>query len=428
MTDTDLVWIADRNLQITTLSARLRDLLFPSGTPSRLHVSELWQDDDPFGMMLLAHQWVLEGERMEFDTERCDMPLRISIEPMFDLSGAIAGVGGRATPGVGGRQSRYEERGLEEAERICGFGTWRKDLKTGKTTWSPGLYEILGIAQESEPPDDLRVFDHPQDAAAVSDTIRDAEVAGGGYRCDHRIVRADGTTRYVQEQGHTIYDDRDRACAQAGGVIDITDRKAAEVRLAELAHYDPVSKLPNRTLLEQRLHSSLSRSRSEGTGCAVLFIDVDDFKRINDTFGHAAGDELLAAIGARLNHHVRASDTVARMSGDEFVVVLDGVTSREDAMEAAHKILRSFEMPFHLEGARDCRVGVSIGVAIHSENSVSAKALIDTADREMYAVKRNGGRGIKLASTQECAPAACETPGCATSSAARYPLLIAANA
>jgi diguanylate cyclase (GGDEF)-like protein len=197
-------------------------------------------------------------------------------------------------------------------------------------------------------------------------------------------------------------------------MVDITDRKLNEVRLAQLAHYDPVSKLPNRRLLEERLHASLARAQMRETLCAVLFIDVDDFKRINDTYGHGAGDELLALIGTRLNHYVRTGDTVARMSGDEFVVVLDDLSSPEDALSAARKILRSFEAPFHLDGQKDCRVGVSIGVAVYPICSATAKALIDIADSEMYVVKRNGGRGIKMA--------------CPSSSADLLTLRTAANA
>jgi diguanylate cyclase (GGDEF)-like protein len=180
-----------------------------------------------------------------------------------------------------------------------------------------------------------------------------------------------------------------------------------------LAHYDPVSKLPNRRLLEQRLHASLARAKRNGTFCAVLFVDVDDFKRVNDTFGHSCGDELLALIGTRLNHYVRGGDTVARMSGDEFVVVLDDLASADDAMTVARKILRSFEMPFQLAQG-DCRVGVSIGVAVFPVCPGSARALIDTADSEMYVVKRNGGRGIKMA--------------CPSSFADRSTLRTAANA
>lgn len=426
MTHDDLIWIADEKLQITSLSARLRDLLFPEGSAAHLHVSDLWPEDDPFGMMLVAHKWVLEGERLAFDTSRNGTILHVVLEPLYDLSGAITGVGGCATPGVGDGQSSWEVETLEEVERICGFGTWRIDLRTGRTLWSAGLYAILGLGPQTEP-GDLRHFDHPEDMDAVNCAVRDGEIDGKGYRVDHRVVRTDGTTRHVQEQAHVIYDDSGVAIARIGSVVDITDRKATEARLAQLAHYDPVSKLPNRTLLEQRLHASLSRAQMNGSGCAVLFLDIDDFKRVNDTYGHAAGDELLAAIGTRLNHHVRAGDTVARMSGDEFVVVLDGLTCRDDAVAAARKILHSFEIPFHLTGAVDCRVGASVGVAIYPDVTASAKALIDIADQEMYTVKRNGGRGIKVAPAQECRTEGAEKVPCATSSADRSPLRIVAN-
>jgi diguanylate cyclase (GGDEF)-like protein len=424
MIDRDLVWNTGPDLQITTLSARLRDLLLPGGTPSTLHVSELWKDDDPFGMMVVAHQWVLDGERMAFDTERNGMTLRISLEPLYDLSGAITGVGGCATPGVGDADV-WQVETLEEVERICGFGTWRTDLKTGRTLWSAGMYAILGLAPDASAAD-LRAFDHPDDARMVEEAVRAGEISGSGYRCDHRVVRGDGTTRHVQEQAHVIYGKDGVACAHIGSIVDISDRKATEARLAQLAHYDPVSNLPNRTLLEQRLHAALNRASADGTFCAVLFLDVDDFKRVNDTYGHAAGDELLAAIGTRLNHHVRSGDTVARMSGDEFVILLDGLASREEAPAAARTILNSFEMPFHLSGV-DCRVGASIGVAIYPENPDSAKALIDIADREMYVVKRNGGRGIKVARPQECSARKDEKALCATSSADRSHLRILAS-
>lgn len=426
MTHDDLLWNTDKELRITSLSARLRDLLCASGSPASLHVGDLWQEDDQVGMMLVAHRWVLEGERVAFETQRGGMTMHIALEPLYDFSGAITGVGGRATPGVGDGESTWELATLEETERICGFGTWLMDLRTGRRLWSAGLYSILGI-DGNTPPGELRHFDHPEDMDAIASAVREGEISGNGYRVDHRVVRADGTTRYVQEQAHVIYDDAGLAVAHVGSLVDITDRKAAEVRLAELAHYDPVSKLPNRTLLEQRLHAALSRAQMDGSGCAVLFVDVDDFKRVNDTYGHGAGDELLAAIGTRLNHHVRAGDTVARMSGDEFVIVLAGLTCRDDAVVAARKILRSFEVPFHLTGVRDCRVGVSIGVAIYPEMPVSAKALIDVADREMYVVKRNGGRGIKVAAPQEWAPRKAEKTACASSSADRSPLRIVAN-
>lgn len=413
MTERTLVWTTDRNLQVTSLSARLRNLLFAGGAPDELHVSELWNGDDAFGVMLVSHQWALEGDCIEFEAEYSGMRLRIRLEPLYDLSGAIAGVGGNATPAEGEGSIAWDAGTLEEVERACGFGTWRTDAR-GVSLFSAGVYAILGL-HPSESPVDLRRFDHPDDAETVARTVREGEISGSGYRCDHRIVRADGTIRHIQEHATVMYKDG-VAAAVVGSLLDITDRKAAEARLAHLAHYDPVSKLPNRTLLDKRLSESLARAEREGHACAVLFLDVDDFKSVNDRFGHAAGDELLAAIGTRLSQHVRGTDTVARMSGDEFVVVLDGLSSPADAQNAARAILKSFERPFQL-GGRDCRVGASIGVAVYPQLPVAAATLVDIADREMYVVKRNGGRGIKTAAGEQERPqGGGETDGCATSS------------
>lgn len=395
----DLFWTTDRDLQITALSARLRDLLCAEGAPAQIHVSELWNEDDPFGMMLLAHRWVLEGEPMAFETERGGVHLHVELEPLYDLSGCISGVGGCATPGVGDA-SRWEPEALHEIERACGLGTWRTDLKSGRTLWSPGLYDILGVGA-GQVPGDLRAFDHPEDMDAVMQTVRQGEIAGTGYRSEHRVVRTDGSVRRVQEQAHVLYGDEGVARARVGSLLDITDSTAAR------------APMPSRARLEQRLQTSLLRMQGDGTTCAVLVLDLDGFKRVNETYGRAAGDELLSAVGSRLSHYLRAGDTVARVSGDRFVVVLDAMAEREDVDASVRAILKSFEIPFHVGGSIDCRVGVSIGVAVAADGSADAKALLEMAGREMDVVKRNGGRGFKIA--------------CASSSEVPSPLRTAVN-
>jgi diguanylate cyclase (GGDEF)-like protein/PAS domain S-box-containing protein len=395
----EFLWTTDRNLKVTALSARLRDLLFADGTPSHLHVSGLWQDDDPFGMMLLAHQWVLEGDRMAFETERGGLHLRINLEPLYDLSGNITGVGGCATPGVGGEDG-WQPAALHEIERACGLGMWRTDLKNARTIWSPGLFDLLGIDEGVA--GDLRAFDHPEDMEIVAHAVREGEIAGTGYRCDHRIVRRDGEVRHVQEQAHVLYGEDGVAQALVGSVLDVTERTAAEARV------------PNRARLERRLQSSLERVHQDGTPCAVLVLDIDNFKRVNETYGRTAGDQLLASVGNRLSHYLRAGDTVARLNADRFVLVLEGLHNREEIDAAVRGILKSFEIAFHIEGRIDCRVGVSIGVVVaDGTGRQSVNALLETAGREMEVVKRNGGRGFKIA--------------CASSSRVLSPLRTAVN-
>lgn len=424
MNDRDLIWIADRNLKIASLSARLRDLAGTQAECSNLHVSELWPQDDPFSITLVAHQWALEGESVDFETTRNGEKFVLTLEPLLGSDGTVAGVAGRAAP-ADSRRVHWQLDALEEVERLCGFGTWRIDARTSQRAWSSGLARLLGAPEDVA--EDVRAFDHPDDAEAVAEAIRHGEITGTGYRCDHRIVRADGTIRHVQEQAHIAYDENGVACAIIGSMLDITERKLAEARLAHLAHYDPVSNLPNRTLLEERLALSLARAKRNATTCGVLFIDIDAFKVVNDTYGHAAGDDLLAAIGSRLARHVRLTDTVSRISGDEFVIVLDQLTSHDDALDAARKIAKCFDVPFTL-GQRDCRISASIGVATYPSNAKTPRDLLEVADAEMYIVKRNGGRGIKAAPVREETPAGGdEKRACPHSSVAAPILRSAAN-
>ncbi|MBV9271560.1 MAG: sensor domain-containing diguanylate cyclase, partial [Candidatus Eremiobacteraeota bacterium] len=382
MIDRDLLWVADRNLMVASLSARLRDLAESHADCNSLHVSELWPQDDPFSIVAVAHQWALDGECVDFETTRLGEKYVVTLEPLLAPDGTVTAVAGRAAP-ADGRRVHWQLEALEEVEHLCGFGTWRIDARTSELTWSSGLARLLGASDEVT--QDVRDFDHPEDAEAVAEAIRQGEITGKGYKCDHRIIRGDGTVRYVQEQARVAYDDDGVACAVIGSMLDITERKLAEERLAQLAHYDPVSNLPNRTLLEERLGVALARAKRNAATCGVLFLDVDAFKVVNDTYGHAAGDDLLAAIGSRLTRHIRLSDTVARISGDEFVVVLDQLTSHEDAVEAARKIAKCFDLPFTL-GEHNCRITASIGVATYPDTGSTARELLEAADAEMYIV------------------------------------------
>ena len=174
---------------------------------------------------------------------------------------------------------------------------------------------------------------------------------------------------------------------------DITNPKLDEDRLRELAQYDPLTSLPNRRLFGERLKRALSRRRP-GRKFAVLFLDLDHFKDINDRWGYAAGDLLLQAVGARMRGCVRRTDTVARWSGDEFAVLLDPVSGRVDAERVAKKILRVLRRPFTLNGRRT-KTGASVGGCMH-EGKATAEQLMRKADRAMYAAKDGGRDGVRF--------------------------------
>ncbi|HTV94251.1 MAG TPA: sensor domain-containing diguanylate cyclase [Verrucomicrobiae bacterium] len=390
MRDQTLIWNTDTQLQVTSLTARLRGFAEIGERTGPLHVSDLWDGQDPFPV--LAHQWALAGETLAFEARVRGKHLAFDIEPLLDVHGAVAGVTGRAVeiaPAGSSLAAAYPY-----AERAAGLGTWHEDLRTGGITISQGLANLLGLPYETTQLS-LRNFDHPADREHIAQTLADA-AHDASYLCDHRILCQGGRIRAVRERVRTMFDETGNAVARVGSLLDITDLKEREAELSELALHDPLTRLPNRSALEERLRVAFACCERGGRRCAIFFIDLDDFKAINDEFGHAYGDRVLIAVADRLIRHVRASDTVARMGGDEFVVVIDDLFTDEAAADAARKILRSLEDPLRIDG-RAVRVRASIGVATYPGAGATPPALLSAADREMYDVKRNGGNGIKIA-------------------------------
>lgn len=180
-----------------------------------------------------------------------------------------------------------------------------------------------------------------------------------------------------------------------GIVRDITERKQAEQKIAHLAHYDYLTDLPNRALFLNRLEHSILLARRNKYKAAVLFLDLDGFKQVNDTLGHETGDLLLQEVAKRLKSIIRESDTVARVGGDEFTFVLNNVESNKDAALVADKIIATLSEPFDLKG-QQCRVGGSIGIAMYPDDSDDLDRLVKQADEAMYLAKQSGKNNHKF--------------------------------
>ena len=178
-----------------------------------------------------------------------------------------------------------------------------------------------------------------------------------------------------------------------GIIRDITERKLGEARIQNLAHYDSLTGLPNRTLFYDRLRQAMALAKRERHELALFYLDLDRFKAVNDTLGHAAGDELLKATGARIRRRVRESDTVARMGGDEFTVILPKITSREDIARFAGEIIEALSARFQLQlsgqsAPQEAGIGCSIGIAVYPGDAQDIDGLIKAADTAMYEAKR----------------------------------------
>ena len=180
-----------------------------------------------------------------------------------------------------------------------------------------------------------------------------------------------------------------------GIVRDITERKLAEEKIAHLAHYDYLTDLPNRSLLLDNLERAIALAKRKDYKVAVLFLDLDGFKKVNDTLGHDAGDLLLREVSKRLKESIRTSDSVARVGGDEFIFVLNEIGSDENAAHTANKIIASLSKSFDLKG-QQCNVGGSIGIAIYPDTSEDPNTLVKQADDAMYMAKQSGKNTLRF--------------------------------
>jgi len=174
---------------------------------------------------------------------------------------------------------------------------------------------------------------------------------------------------------------------------DVSERKKLEEQLENLAHYDSLTGLPNRMLLQDRMEQAIATSERQRQHFALLFIDLDGFKPVNDTFGHAFGDEVLKIVAVRLNAAIRGMDTAARLGGDEFVVVLTDIVSSENAARVADKLLLSLSEPYEIAG-ETVNISASIGVSIYPNDEMVAQELLRTADEAMYSAKRDGKQRV----------------------------------
>lgn len=174
---------------------------------------------------------------------------------------------------------------------------------------------------------------------------------------------------------------------------DISERKANEARMQYLAHFDPLTDLPNRALFNDRLRQALAACRRNQSRLAVLFVDLDKFKPVNDTLGHSVGDLLLKEVSYRLLDSIRESDSAARLGGDEFVVLLSGIETESDAITVAEKILSSIREPFRLD-KHVIQISASVGIAVYPNHGHSDHELLSNADEAMYLIKHAGGSGV----------------------------------
>jgi diguanylate cyclase (GGDEF)-like protein/PAS domain S-box-containing protein len=293
------------------------------------------------------------------------------------------------------KQSEAALRESEEryalAARGANDGLWDWNLTTGTVYFSPRWKLMLGSDEEEVggSPDEWFTRIHPDEATRVRGDV-DAHLTGRTkqFESEHRLMHRDGTYRWMLVRGVAIRDASGRPSRFAGSLTDITEGKVS----------DALTGLPNRILFLDRLGRALERRKRHGALYAVLFIDLDRFKLVNDSLGHVVGDQLLIAIARRLQHCLRGNDscarfdtdhTIARLGGDEFTILLDDIRQVGDAMRVADRVQKTLALPFNLEG-HEVFTSASLGIAVGAREYDSPEAVLRDADTALYRAKALG--------------------------------------
>jgi diguanylate cyclase (GGDEF)-like protein/PAS domain S-box-containing protein len=289
----------------------------------------------------------------------------------------------------------------QRSQYFARIGTWDWDVDTENLYWSEAIYSMFGYKVGEITPTYERFCEsvHPEDRAKVRAGELRCIQTGENHDEEYRVVWPDGSIHWLRETGNVVKSADNSLVKMMGVVRDITEEKASTSLLHQMAHYDPLTGLPNRLVLEDRLSKALERARSSETRVALVFVDLNDFKEINDQYGHAAGDRMLISAATRLNKILRSSDTVARIGGDEFVVVLEDLirdkSLQEEAQSLCEKILTVLSPPVAI-GNDQCYIGTSLGVAVFPDHASNMDTLIHIADLAMYEAKRSGNNQYRL--------------------------------
>jgi diguanylate cyclase (GGDEF)-like protein/PAS domain S-box-containing protein len=353
---------------------------------------------------------VVRFESVQVRKDGGRVEVSVALSPIRDRDGRIVAVASISRNVTGQRQAEKALRRAEAKYRdifenaIEGIFQTTPDGRYQSA--NPALARMLGY----ESPEELiatrtdierQHYVNPKQRTDFQRLVEEQEAVWG---FEYEVYRKDGSRIWVSENARAVRDADGRLLYYEGNVEDITERRQAKELIVHNAYHDPLTGLPNRNLLMERLSLALAHARRSKRYLAVLYLDLDRFKLINDTWGHTAGDQIFQSVGRRLSGCLRESDTVARIGGDEFVVLLPEVSREEDAAATAQKLLRSIAEPFPIDG-HSLRMTTSLGVALFPRDGDDAATLLRNADNAMYRAKELGRNNVQLCTEEVTAEA-----------------------
>jgi diguanylate cyclase (GGDEF)-like protein/PAS domain S-box-containing protein len=393
------IFALDREGRLGYANDRLREIMALGPGPA---VGDAWLDriapEDRERTVAETRRAREENVRTSFDV-RLDVGVerwgRVHLAPISDGGGEVNGFVGTlddvtaeltARHALSAREAEYRmlaEHSTDFLSRHAPDARFLYASPVAKTMlgWDPQV--LIGHSAE-----DLGLT-HPEDREILAQAWNDCRDSGGSRRCTYRALRRDGSMLWLETAFRAVRDASGEVVEIVCVSRDVSERRNAEVELAHRALHDALTGLPNRTLFLDRLAHALRRSRRTGRRIAVLFVDLDRFKVVNDSLGHRAGDALLVDVAMRLSEAVRPSDTLARFGGDELTLLCEDVEDDIDAQAIAGRLLATFEEPFEV-GDGEAFLQASVGIAMSADGFQTPDDLIRDADAAMYRAKESG--------------------------------------
>jgi diguanylate cyclase (GGDEF)-like protein/PAS domain S-box-containing protein len=285
------------------------------------------------------------------------------------------------------------------SDPLADHGSWEHDLSSLDIRWSDGVYRIHGVSPDSFHPvyGEVRKLVHPDDLEDYREAVRDAVASKAPFAVQHRIIRPDGSVRTLLVRGAYLEDPDGGTGRLVGTTQDVTGRQGADERLWHLANHDPLTGLFNRRRFMEELNREIAVARRSGEPAAVLMLDLDRFKEINDSLGHMVGDSVLPRVAEAMRSRLRTTDTLARLGGDEFALVLPACPEPNARVVAEELLVALAETSVQI-GGRERPVSASIGIAPFGptdENRAADEVLVE-ADLAMYRAKSRGPGGFEV--------------------------------
>jgi len=297
---------------------------------------------------------------------------------------------------------------LANAARIAGLGSWEWRSTSKEMLWSPVVFEVFGLDPVVTEASYQQFWQsvHADDRLESQEQVSEALAAGGGFAIQHRIVMPSGHVRYAELRGELIRGHDDSDSRVTGTIQDVTEQVESERRIRHLANFDGLTGLANRRYFNEQLDKEIAAARENGSLLALLYIDLDRFKRINDSLGHSVGDRVLQTVAARLSEYVRRNDTVARLEveepqpsdletavsrlgGDEFSILLPRIREPGVVGDIAARLIAEVTSPICVD-EYELTVTASIGIAVFPNDASHSDSLLRFADRAMYSAKQAG--------------------------------------